>query len=72
MDYVNRVGHVSVPEDLWAEMVNGVEQFVDMQDYVIALWANLESPERQQTLSQSHNEWVAVLQRARELDERRH
>ncbi len=68
MTYINRVGTVSVPEDLWADMMQAIRQLVDTQVYVSALWISQLSPEEQKVVSQSNNEWAAVLQRAREVD----
>lgn len=68
MTYITSRGHVSVPEDLWAELVDATQQFVEMQVCIVELWSNLESPEEQRALSQSHSQWAVVLQRVRELD----
>jgi hypothetical protein len=69
MTYITSRGHVSVPEDLWDEMMQAAEQLLELQAYAAAVWSGPLMPEQQQIM-QSNNEWAAVVQRARELDAR--
>jgi hypothetical protein len=66
--YINRVGHVSVPEDLWADMMQAMQQFVEIRGYIATAWKSEMSPEDQQVMLQDNNKWATVLRRARELD----
>lgn len=68
MTCVNRVGHVSVPEDLWADMMQAMQQFVEIRGYIATAWKSEMSPEDQQVMLQDNNKWATVLQRAREVD----
>ena len=68
MTYINRVGYVSVPEDLWADMMQATRQLLELTEAVAASWGSQISPENQQILSRSRQEWAEVLQRAREVD----
>ena len=65
MTYINRVGHVSVSEDLWEDMIQVTELLAGLQDH--HLFGQL-SPEDRRVLSLYNRKWEAVLQRAREVD----
>ena len=37
MTYINRVGHISVPEDLWADMMQALQQLAAFQEWAEVL-----------------------------------